>query len=107
MPPAGVSSAGSSGPLTECLLGRQRGSRLPPSTDGLARLWPCAILEKAIAYHREAYRITRAAYDEQLATFDRVVDEHAALTSAAFDVYGAHYQARLAEARLRQLTAER
>lgn len=65
------------------------------------------VAEMALAYHREAYRVTRAAYDEQLATFDRVVAEHAALNSATFDVYGAHYQARIAEARLRELTAER
>jgi outer membrane protein TolC len=63
-----------------------------------------ATASKNLDYHQERYRVTQRAFEEQLATFSSLLDDHAELAEAELKHYAAHFQARLAEAGLSRLT---
>jgi outer membrane protein TolC len=63
-----------------------------------------ATASKNLEYHQERYRVTQRAFEEQLATFSSLLDDHAELAEAELKLYAAHFQARLAEAGLSRLT---
>ncbi len=58
---------------------------------------------RALDYQREKYRVTASAFREQLATAGDLTAEHTALAEAELRLYGAHHEARIAEAELDRL----
>ncbi len=66
-----------------------------------------AAAEQYLAYHRERYRITESAFQEQLATFADVLENHVELSEAELGLFMAQYEARIAEAELKKIVGER
>ncbi len=61
---------------------------------------------RALDYQREKHRVTASAFREQLATADDLLAEHIALAEAELRLFGAHHEARIAEAELARLAPE-
>jgi outer membrane protein TolC len=59
-----------------------------------------------LEFQTENFRVTQSAYREQLVTFSEVLDRHDALSNAELDLFGAQFEARMAEAELRRLVGD-
>lgn len=59
-----------------------------------------------LEFQTENFRVTQSAYREQLVTFSEVLDRHDALSQAELDLFGAQFEARMAEAELRRLVGD-
>ena len=62
------------------------------------------VAEEYLSYHRERYRVTQTAYEEQLVTFNELLDSQTGLVEAELKLYQSFYQAQLAGAELRRIT---
>jgi outer membrane protein len=65
-----------------------------------------AVARSILEYHRERYRVNLSAYREQLVTYSEVLDQHSELSQAELALYGAHFEARLAEADVRRVIGD-
>ena len=61
------------------------------------------VARRNLKYQVEYHRVTRSAFREQLATFSEVLDRRDDLSKAELALFGAHFEARMAEAELRRL----
>jgi outer membrane protein TolC len=59
-----------------------------------------------LEFQAENYRVTQSAFREQLVTFSELLDRHDALSKAELDLFGAQFEARMAEAEIVRLVGD-
>ncbi len=59
-----------------------------------------------LEFQAENYRVTQSAFREQLVTFSELLDRHDALSKAELDLFGAQFEARMAEAEILRLVGD-